>query len=99
KKLGPGALRALFDYAWPGNVRELLNEVRRAALLADGDVIGRSDLSPRVLGREREVDAGSAVRSRAALRATVRRAERGVLESVLKAVGGNQSEAARRLGL
>src|SRR5262249_48865474 len=56
KKLDPGALRALFDYAWPGNVRELLNEVRRAALLADGDVIGRSDLSPRVLGREREVD-------------------------------------------
>ncbi|MEK7383423.1 MAG: sigma-54 dependent transcriptional regulator, partial [Elusimicrobiota bacterium] len=39
------AMRALCAYPWPGNVRELQNMIHRAALLAKGDVIGRSDLS------------------------------------------------------
>jgi transcriptional regulator with GAF, ATPase, and Fis domain len=44
------ALDALAAWNWPGNVRELENELRRAAVFADG-TIRAEDLSPRILGR------------------------------------------------
>lgn len=40
------ALDALRAHDWPGNVRELRNAVRRAAVLADGDLCRLEDLSP-----------------------------------------------------
>ena len=108
RRLEPDALRALLDYAWPGNVRELLNEIRRAALLAEGESIRRADLSRRVTAHkiggaareEREPGApGRSGRSRADFDAALRRTEREMLEEALRAAAGNQSEAARRLGL
>src|SRR6201997_5162298 len=42
------AMDCLVNYRWPGNVRELENEVKRAATLADSDVIDESDLSENV---------------------------------------------------
>lgn len=45
------ALAALESWSWPGNVRELENELRRAAVFAEG-TIRREDLSRRVLGAE-----------------------------------------------
>ncbi|HNX94202.1 MAG TPA: sigma-54 dependent transcriptional regulator [Holophaga sp.] len=38
------ALRALEQHAWPGNVRELDHAVERAVLMAQGRLIGASDL-------------------------------------------------------
>ena len=35
---------ALVAHSWPGNVRELLHVVERAALMSDGDAIGREQL-------------------------------------------------------
>jgi len=35
---------AMRRFAWPGNVRELLNRVQRAAVVAEGTLIGASDL-------------------------------------------------------
>lgn len=102
-RLAPEALRALLDYPWPGNVRELLNEIRRAALLADGDTIGRADLTRRVAfhgkGGSDRPDAKASLRGRGDFDAALRKSERDLLESVLRSVEGNQSEAARRLGL
>ena len=43
------AIVALGNHSWPGNVREMRNVVERAGALADGPIIGRSDL---VFGRE-----------------------------------------------
>jgi two-component system nitrogen regulation response regulator GlnG len=43
------ALRVLEAHAWPGNVRELENVVQRAAILAKGDNILRSDLPAELL--------------------------------------------------
>ncbi len=40
----------LVNCGWPGNVRELENEVKRAATLADSDVIDESYLSEHVRG-------------------------------------------------
>ena len=39
-----GAIAVLMAHAWPGNVREIRNVVERAALMADGQVIGAGDL-------------------------------------------------------
>lgn len=43
-RLTADALQALLGYDWPGNVRELKNVIARAASLASGAVIERSDL-------------------------------------------------------
>ena len=39
----------LIDYPWPGNVREMQNMVERMVILAEGDRLTLSDLSPGVL--------------------------------------------------
>ncbi|MEL6951317.1 MAG: sigma-54 dependent transcriptional regulator [Pseudomonadota bacterium] len=44
KRLTAAAERLLAVQAWPGNVRELENLMKRAAVLATGDVIGLDDL-------------------------------------------------------
>lgn len=38
------AIDALIAHSWPGNVRELLHVVERAALMSEGDAIGREHL-------------------------------------------------------
>ncbi len=43
-RLDAEARRRLLAHAWPGNVRELENVLQRAAILAQGDVIGRDDI-------------------------------------------------------
>jgi two-component system nitrogen regulation response regulator GlnG len=50
KSLSAGVLRALEKYHWPGNVRELENVVRRALVVAKGDAILVTDLTPEILG-------------------------------------------------
>ncbi|MFO0604608.1 MAG: sigma 54-interacting transcriptional regulator [Polyangiales bacterium] len=47
-ELSPEAAALLERYRWPGNVRELRNEMARAALLADGDVVTPEHLSSKL---------------------------------------------------
>ena len=49
-RLSAEALACLERYAWPGNVRELRNVIERAAVLAEGDAIGPADLPPHITG-------------------------------------------------
>ena len=42
--LAPDAAEAIDHYGWPGNVRELENRIKRAVIMADGKMIGASDL-------------------------------------------------------
>ncbi|MBB1593030.1 sigma-54 dependent transcriptional regulator [Achromobacter sp. UMC46] len=48
KVFAPQAAEALARYDWPGNVRELKNFVRRAFIMADGDVLDVDMLAPHV---------------------------------------------------
>jgi two-component system response regulator AtoC len=95
--LSPDALDALTAYGWPGNVRELQNVIERSIVLVDGPTIGLRDLpldltlSPHgAAGEGREV---------MQLNEASDQFERQIVLRVLERVQGNQSEAARLLGL
>ncbi|MFB3904872.1 MAG: sigma-54-dependent transcriptional regulator [Acidobacteriota bacterium] len=83
------ALHALCHYSWPGNVRELQNLVQRLVVMSDRQSIDIPDLPVSM----RFSTAGPAgLRSLAEVEADH-------IRSVLAAVGGNRSEAARVLGI
>ena len=96
-KLAEEARRALEAHAWEGNVRELRSVMERAALVCKGSEVLAADLA---CGSE-----GDAVQARPtgsqALPSgtTLRDIERQVLLRTLALADGNQSQAARILGL
>lgn len=48
------ASQALQNYSWPGNLRQMKNVVKRATLLASGDLIGIKDLGDELLNTPHE---------------------------------------------
>ena len=93
------ALRVLSEHTWPGNVRELENEVRRWLALCDGRV-GPEDLSPAIRGAApSEGEAGPADPDDLTLKAHLEALERRLLRRALERTGGNQTQAAKLLGV
>ncbi|MEZ4402204.1 MAG: sigma 54-interacting transcriptional regulator [Kofleriaceae bacterium] len=96
-KLGRDAARALARYSWPGNIRELENALARAVALGS-DPITVDDLPD-------PVRAGTSPAPRLvadgdlALKPAVDALERAYIEAAMARVDGNQSAAARLLGL
>lgn len=88
------AAAALADYAWPGNVRELLHTVERAFDASGGGPITLAWLPAELL------DAPAVAPDTAlARRPTLDQVERRYIASTLRAARGNQTEAARLLGI
>ena len=86
------AMAKLVAFAWPGNVRQLENEVRRALVLAD-DRIDTSELSP-------EIASGRAAAGEpTTLREKLDALEAELVRAALEAAGGNQTRAAKDLGI
>ena len=111
--LADETLRHLAAYAWPGNVRELENAVKRALVLATGEVLSPDDFSfltapasesapaanLEALVAE-EVEAGLAAPEPSDLyQRLLERVEKPLLEAVLEHTGGNQIRAAAILGI
>ncbi len=105
--IDPDALEVMQSYHWPGNVRELKNLVERAMLLAGGEALTLADL-PGELKRETapapESETPAAPEDPAArllgdqgLDLTA--LERDLVARALAKAGGNQTRAARLLGL
>ncbi len=97
------ARRALERYSWPGNVRELRNALERALVLQAGGVGELEDL-PERLREEAELRGGPAlplpvVDGGVDVRQQIADVERASILAVLEACGGNQTHAARKLGL
>jgi PAS domain S-box-containing protein len=88
--LGPKMLSSLQRYAWPGNVRELRNTLERALLLSRGGTIEPSHLPPEIRDSRR---------SPVATDALLESLERDQIVRVLAEVGGNRTQAAKRLGI
>lgn len=105
--LEPALIDALARTDWPGNVRQLENTIARLAALSAGGLISLADF--------RAADTGAAAqpaspvadndepapdaRNGPSLKEQVEAFERGLVARSLDATGGNQSEAARRLGV
>ena len=90
-----GAMAKLLVFPWPGNVRQLENEIRRAIVLSDG-VIDAEQLSPEVAGATtvmRVVLDGLNVRDR------IDALEVELVQRALERTRGNQTQAAKLLGL
>ncbi len=91
--LSPEAMQALLAYTWPGNVRELRNAIEYAFVLCSGDWIGKEHLPPKIAAVSKRQFANHAMGS------TSWEEERTNLIQALRRVAGNQSEAARILGV
>ncbi|HEU5057090.1 MAG TPA: helix-turn-helix domain-containing protein, partial [Kofleriaceae bacterium] len=92
------ALARLSAYPWPGNVRELENELARAAALADG-AIEVAHLSAQVAAAAPAPPARAPRGRELQLRPQIEALERSLVEEALRRTGGNQTAAARLLGL
>jgi len=86
--VSPEVLRLLTAYPWPGNIRELRNVLERALLLARGEPL-RPEHFPGLTAPRRLPRPASPVEP----------LETGRVMEVLRQVGGNKKEAARRLGI
>ncbi len=99
-RIARDALLALERFAWPGNVRELRNVIERGVALAEGEVLELADLPPAVVRASRVQELRRAVGSgELAFEEASAQFETDLLREALEATGGNQTRAARRLGL
>jgi two-component system response regulator HydG len=99
KGFTPQALDLLIRYDWPGNVRELMNAVERTVVLSRSDYLSEKDFP---------MFAGTAIDDGRSLGTSIIdikgdeslvEVEKVTILKTLEAVGGNKSEAARRLGI
>ena len=95
-----GALEA---YSWPGNVRELRNAIERAVVLTPEGAVGLSALPEAVQVRAPMAAPAAGGPSPFQLDghvpAQLQEMERQAIVAALEACGGNQTQAARRLGI
>lgn len=95
ERLTPGAMERLRAHLYPGNIRELENAIESAVVLCDGGVIDAKDLM--LSSRSNTARTKAPMEDRSQM--TLQEVESAHLRLVLEACDGNQSEAARRLGI
>lgn len=95
--LAEGVAEKLLQYHWPGNIRELRNVMERAVALTRHDKITVADLPEKITNYQSNqilidgLDPEELV--------SLEELERRYISHVLEATGGNQTQAARILGL
>jgi DNA-binding NtrC family response regulator len=110
RRISAAAMRTLLSYDFPGNIRELRNLVERACILSTADEITPENFPVALQTRTAGVAAGGASPVTADevaemmpetldLREFLAALEKAVIQRALRATGGAQAEAARRLGL
>jgi len=109
-ELDPEVLRVLEEYPWPGNVRELENVIERAVVIARSDRLTLDCLPDEILDPHaaeefiRRISGDETVATLHLARGVsfyeeVAKFEIGLIRRALEISGGNQSRAARLLGM
>ncbi|MDX1630848.1 MAG: sigma-54 dependent transcriptional regulator [Thermoanaerobaculia bacterium] len=99
-EIASDTMARLRSYDWPGNVRELRNVIERGIVLTQGDRLLPEALPPEIRGGSRggsEDGAGEDGEESLALRETLLRVERELLEEALDRADGVRREAAKLL--
>lgn len=94
----PEAMALLTNYHWPGNVRELENVIERLVVLSRHRILDLEDM-PLDLKSVRGHIANDLFATGADLRQAKAEFERHYIVQTLEKCGGNQTEAAKRLGI
>jgi two-component system nitrogen regulation response regulator GlnG len=109
--ISPDAVERLASHPWPGNVRELENAIKRALVLASGEVLTRDDFAfleggspaagPTLEALVRgETNAALEQAAPGDVHAQLlARVEKALIETALVRTGGNQLRAAELLGI
>jgi len=105
----PEALRLLAAHPWPGNVRELRNVIERAMILEDKEKLDELDLPEEIRGTLPAVEANTEAASGNGDGSTpfqlpdggypLDRMEEEMVRQALQRASGNQTRAARLLGI
>ena len=105
EKLSGTATDVLRNHSWPGNVRELSNAIERAVIMSAGEVLEAEDFTigsatpPAARRGEDENGDGRLVERLMNSEIIFEEFERELLVRALKKTRGNQSRAARMLGM
>src|SRR6185295_15289832 len=86
----PAAMEKLRSYDWPGNVRQLQNQVQRAVLMTDSEMVDVSDLS--ISNETQPAEENTSL-------TLLEGMERQTIVQTLKETNGNKLETAKRLGI
>ncbi|NOY28301.1 MAG: sigma-54-dependent Fis family transcriptional regulator [Oligoflexia bacterium] len=97
REISAEAMQRLCDYDWPGNVRELRNVIERVVILEAQDRLETAHLPPEIRHGSRPASAETLILPEQGVK--LDEVERSFLEQALSRTGGNQSAAARLLGL
>ncbi len=93
------AMNLLQNYSWPGNVRELRNVVERVTLFAEGSVIVAEELPNAIRFAASFVAMQGCPFILPEAGVELERVERGLVLQALERTNGNQTQAAKLLGL
>jgi len=96
-KIGREVINALSNYLFPGNVRELENLIERMIVLSDGESLTAADV-PDYINKPSQVF-GSVRFELPAESISLDEVEREIIRHALETHNGNQSQAARYLGI
>ena len=88
------AMAALTRYDWPGNIRELRNVLERACLLAEDRIIDLEHLPQGIVGHS-----DSSTQTKGQTVSTLQETEKALIIKALRENNGNQTKAARSLGI
>jgi transcriptional regulator with PAS, ATPase and Fis domain len=94
-KIALDASESLLKHAWPGNVRELRNAIEHAVVMAEEGTVRAEHLPESVLRPSEPMP----IESARAMKEQFAEVEKKNVEAALAAEGGNQTRAAKRLGI
>jgi len=97
KSISDSALTMLLNYDYPGNIRELENIIQHSIIVAEGDTITKEDL-PEYLPFPKSLPEPAPATAEPVFK-TISQMEEELIRQTLIKCKGNQTQAARKLGI